>query len=68
MRHLWESHPGEWHYAPHRYEFTTYTQGVGGVLTPAGVRRTQRPHESWQSAAIELGLQCDNLADRLLHE
>lgn len=68
LGHLWEGHQGESHYAPHRYEFTSYATSTADMYVRSGQRRTRSRHESWRTAAAALGLECDNLAETVLRQ
>ncbi len=69
IRHLWEGHPGESHYAPHRYEVQTYTLDRARSRYVEGpAKQTRGRHKSWELAAKALGITCGSLSAELPSE
>jgi hypothetical protein len=68
IRHVWGSSPGEWHYAPHRYEVVTYVLSAGGRYAIGSRRRTSQRYADWKAALSELKITCDDLADELVRK
>ncbi len=69
IRHLWEGHPGETHYAPHRYELLTYPfDRARGRYVEGPSKQTRDRHRSWEHAAQALGITCRSLSAELPSE